>query len=76
VSPQECEAECQKLLVKEKQMTRAHDALAAKPPSDPVFAVEKEYRLEGPDGPASLRWQHAYGCQAPTQDDPPPLFTT
>jgi len=42
------------LLVEEKKLTRARDALAAKRRRMPWLAVEKPYRFEGPDGPASL----------------------
>src|ERR671918_757986 len=44
----------EKLLVKEKAHTRAGDALAAERRRMPWMAVEKDYRFEGPDGPASL----------------------
>jgi predicted dithiol-disulfide oxidoreductase (DUF899 family) len=54
VSPQEWEAEREKLLVKEKELTRARDALAAERRRMPWMAVEKEYRFEGPNGPMSL----------------------
>jgi predicted dithiol-disulfide oxidoreductase (DUF899 family) len=54
VSPQEWEAARQELLVREKEHTRAGDALAAARRRMPWMAVEKEYRFEGPDGPASL----------------------
>jgi predicted dithiol-disulfide oxidoreductase (DUF899 family) len=54
VSPQEWAAAREQLLVKEKAMTRARDALAAERRRMPWLAVEKEYRFEGPDGPASL----------------------
>jgi predicted dithiol-disulfide oxidoreductase (DUF899 family) len=54
VSPQEWQAAREKLLVKEKAHTRAGDALAAERRRMPWMAVEKEYRFEGPDGPASL----------------------
>jgi predicted dithiol-disulfide oxidoreductase (DUF899 family) len=54
VSPQEWEAARQELLVKEKELTRARDALAAERRRMPKMAVEKEYRFGGPDGPASL----------------------
>ena len=54
VSPQEWEAARQALLVKEKELTRARDALAAERRRMPRMAVEKDYRFEGPDGPASL----------------------
>jgi predicted dithiol-disulfide oxidoreductase (DUF899 family) len=53
-SPQEWQAARQELLVKEKQHTRAGDALAAERRRMPWMAVEKEYRFEGPDGPATL----------------------
>ena len=54
VSPQEWEAAREELLVKEKELTRARDALAAERRRMPRMAVEKEYAFEGPDGPASL----------------------
>jgi predicted dithiol-disulfide oxidoreductase (DUF899 family) len=54
VSPQEWEAARQQLLVEEKELTRARDALAAKRRRMPWTAVEKEYAFEGPEGPASL----------------------
>lgn len=54
VSPQEWTRAREALLVKEKQMTRARDALAAERRRLPRMAVEKDYRFEGPKGPASL----------------------
>jgi predicted dithiol-disulfide oxidoreductase (DUF899 family) len=54
VSPQEWEAARQQLLVKEKELTRARDALAAKRRRMPWLAVEKEYKFDGPNGKASL----------------------
>ena len=54
VSPEEWEAARQELLVKEKELTRARDALAAERRRMPRMAVEKDYRFEGPDGPVSL----------------------
>src|SRR5919198_279392 len=54
VSPEEWEAARQKLLVKEKELTRARDALAAQRRRMPWMAVEKEYGFEGPNGPMSL----------------------
>ena len=54
VTPQEWEAARQRLLVEEKELTRARDALAAKRRRMPWVAVEKQYAFEGPDGPASL----------------------
>ena len=44
----------EEMLVKEKAHTRAGDALAAERRRMPWMAVEREYRFEGPDGPASL----------------------
>jgi predicted dithiol-disulfide oxidoreductase (DUF899 family) len=54
VSPQEWDAAHQQLRVKEKEVMRARDALAAERRRMPWQAVEKEYRFEGPDGPATL----------------------
>jgi predicted dithiol-disulfide oxidoreductase (DUF899 family) len=54
VSPQEWEAARQKLLVKEKDVTHARDALAAERRRMPWVAVEKRYEFEGPKGKASL----------------------
>lgn len=54
VSPQEWETARQGLLVEEKQLTRARDALAAKRRRMPWQAVEKEYAFDGPEGRASL----------------------
>src|SRR3954452_20423748 len=54
VSPQEWEAARQKLLVKEKELTRARDALAAERRRMPWMAVEKKYEFDGPNGKASL----------------------
>ena len=54
VSPEEWEAARQELLVKEKELTRARDALAAERRRMPRLAVEKEYRFEGPSGSVSL----------------------
>jgi predicted dithiol-disulfide oxidoreductase (DUF899 family) len=54
VSPEEWEAARQKMLVKEKELTHARDALAAERRRMPRMAVEKEYRFDGPDGPVGL----------------------
>ena len=48
VLPQEWEAARQELLVEEKKLTRARDAMAAKRRRMPWMAVEKDYRFEGP----------------------------
>ena len=54
VSPQEWQAEWERMLSKEKELTRARDALAAQRRRMPWMAVEKDYAFEGPDGPATL----------------------
>jgi len=54
VSPQEWDAARQHLLVKEKELTRARDALAATRRRMPWLAVEKQYAFDGPEGKASL----------------------
>jgi predicted dithiol-disulfide oxidoreductase (DUF899 family) len=54
VSPEEWEAAREKLLANEKELTHARDALAAERRRMPWMAVEKDYRFEGPNGPASL----------------------
>ena len=54
VSPQEWQAAWEEMLVKEKALTRARDALAADRRRMPRMAVEKEYRFLGPDGPVSF----------------------
>lgn len=54
VSPEEWSAAREELLVKEKELTRARDALAAERRRMPRQAVTKEYRFEGPEGPVSL----------------------
>ena len=55
VSAQEWEAARKRLLVTEKEVMRAHDALAAKRRRMPWVAVDKEYEFEGPDGTLNLR---------------------
>src|SRR5262245_14005574 len=54
VSPKEWEAAWERLLVKEKALTRARDAMAAERRRMPWVAVEKKYAFEGPRGKASL----------------------
>jgi predicted dithiol-disulfide oxidoreductase (DUF899 family) len=54
VPPEEWQAAWEAMLVKEKALMRARDALAAERRRMPRMAVEKDYRFEGPDGPASL----------------------
>ena len=51
VSPQEWKAAREELLVKEKELTRARDALAAERRRMPRMAVEKDYALRGPRRP-------------------------
>jgi predicted dithiol-disulfide oxidoreductase (DUF899 family) len=54
VSPKEWEAARQQLLVNEKELTRARDALAAERRRMPWLAVEKGYEFDGPKGKVSL----------------------
>jgi predicted dithiol-disulfide oxidoreductase (DUF899 family) len=54
VSPQEWESAWQEMLVKEKEFTRARDALAAQRRRMPWQAVEKDYVFDGTDGKVSL----------------------
>src|SRR4029079_7627425 len=54
VSPQQWEAAREQLLVKEKELTRARDALAAERRRMPWTKVEKDYTFEGPEGTAGL----------------------
>src|ERR671927_40545 len=54
VSPEEWKTAREELLVKEKEHTRARDALAAQRRRMPWLAVDKEYAFDGPDGEAGL----------------------
>ena len=54
VSAQEWESARQELLVEEKGLTRARDALAARRRRMPWLVVDKEYAFDGPDGLVSL----------------------
>ena len=54
VSREEWQQAWAQMLVKEKEFTRARDALAAERRRMPWLAVEKDYRFEGPNGEASL----------------------
>ncbi len=54
VSPGEWAAAREELLVKEKALTRARDALAAERRRMPRMAVEKDYRFDGPGGEVGL----------------------
>jgi predicted dithiol-disulfide oxidoreductase (DUF899 family) len=54
VSAQEWEISRQRLLVKEKALTHARDALAAERRRMPWLAVHKAYRFAGPDGETTL----------------------
>ena len=55
VSQREWEDARQQLLVKEKELTHARDAMAAARRRMPWLAVEKDYTFEGPSGKVSLR---------------------
>ena len=54
VPAQEWEDARRKLLVKEKELTRAHDALAAERRRMPWMAVDEDYRFDGPDGQVGM----------------------
>jgi predicted dithiol-disulfide oxidoreductase (DUF899 family) len=54
VSRDQWEAARERLLVKEKEVTRAKDALAAERRRMPWMAVQKDYVFDGPNGRASL----------------------
>ncbi|MDQ3282055.1 MAG: DUF899 family protein [Acidobacteriota bacterium] len=54
VSREEWESAREQLLIKEKAVTRARDALAAERRRMPWLAIEKEYAFEGPHGRVSL----------------------
>ena len=54
VSQREWETARQQLVIKEKELTRARDALAAQRRRMPWMAVEKEYEFDGPKGKVSL----------------------
>jgi predicted dithiol-disulfide oxidoreductase (DUF899 family) len=54
VSQAEWEAVREKLLAKEKEATRARDALAAERRRLPMVRIEKDYVFDGPDGKANL----------------------
>src|ERR1700749_1565541 len=54
VSREEWLAARENLLVKEKQLTRERDALAAERRRMPWMAVEKQYEFDGPMGKVSL----------------------
>ena len=43
------------LLVEEKAMTRARDALSTKRRMLPMVRLDKEYTFDGPDGPATMQ---------------------
>jgi predicted dithiol-disulfide oxidoreductase (DUF899 family) len=53
-SAQEWAAEHQRMLVKEKELTKARDELAALRRRMPWVEVDKEYEFEGPEGKVSL----------------------
>ena len=54
VSPEEWEAARVRLLVKEKELTRARDAMAAERRRMPWTPVDTAYAFEGPTGRVSL----------------------
>jgi predicted dithiol-disulfide oxidoreductase (DUF899 family) len=54
VTAEEWEAARQRLLVKEKEVSKARDALAAERRRMPWLRVDKEYAFDGPEGRVSL----------------------
>jgi predicted dithiol-disulfide oxidoreductase (DUF899 family) len=54
VSLKEWQAAHEKLLAKEKEATRARDALAAERRRQPMVQIEKDYTFEGPVGKTTL----------------------
>jgi predicted dithiol-disulfide oxidoreductase (DUF899 family) len=54
VSQAEWQAAHEQLLAKEKEATRARDALAAERRRQPMVRIDKEYVFDGPDGEARL----------------------
>ena len=54
VSPEEWSSARDELLIKEKELTRARDALAAERRRMPRMAVRNDYAFDGPDGRVSL----------------------
>lgn len=50
----EWQSEIDKLRIKEKELTRAHDALNAERRQLPMVKIEKNYEFEGEDGKVSL----------------------
>ncbi len=54
VSPQQWQVAWQEMLVKEKELTRARDALAAQRRRMPWQAVEKSYEFDAPGGKMNL----------------------
>src|SRR5438270_6515373 len=54
VSATEWQAAREALLAKEKEATRARDALAAERRRLPMVRIDKDYAFDGPDGKARL----------------------
>ena len=54
VSESEWQAALDAIRAKEKELTRAHDALAAERRRLPRVRIEKDYEFDGPDGKAGL----------------------
>jgi len=54
VSQEEWEVAHEELLAKEKEATRARDALAAERRQQPMASIHKDYLFKGPDGTATL----------------------
>jgi hypothetical protein len=78
VSPEEWRAAREQLLVREKEVTRARDALAAERRRMPWMVVDTEYWFEGPAGRLSLADLFEGRCVIPpvfaAQNGSPPTF--
>ncbi|HET6146997.1 MAG TPA: DUF899 domain-containing protein [Polyangia bacterium] len=54
VSAEEWKAANERIISKEKELTRASDALAAERRRQPIMRVDKQYEFQGPNGKATL----------------------
>ena len=54
VSPEEWQAAHVEILAKEKELTRARDALSAERRRQPMMRIEKDYEFDGPAGKVGL----------------------
>ena len=69
VSPQEWAVAREELLVKEKELTRARDALAAERRRMPRMAVEKDYVFDGPDPVMCPEFRRTLECHGQLREE-------